>query len=164
MDPETNQGDAYATYSYATQVVEVEVDPETGKVDVLNVAAIQDVGKAINPMLCEGQIEGGTVQGMGYGLFEEVKSKNCVVVTKNFDNFIIPTTTDIPNITSVIVEDKEPKGPYGAKGVGEPSIIPTAPAIINAIYDAIGVRIFELPANLERIRSAIQSTIDKEGK
>jgi len=164
VNPETNQGDAYATYSYATQVVEVEVDPETGKVDVLNVAAIQDVGKAINPMLCEGQIEGGIVQGMGYGLFEEVKSKNCVVVTKNFDNFIIPTTTDIPNITSVIVEDEEPKGPYGAKGVGEPSIIPTAPAIINAIYDAIGVRIFELPANLERIRSAIQSTIDKEGK
>jgi len=164
VNPETNQGDAYATYSFATQVVEVEVDTETGKVDILNVVAIHDVGKAINPVLCEGQIEGGVVQGMGYGLFEEVKSENCVVVTKNFDNFLIPTAADIPKITSIIVEDEEPKGPYGAKGVGEPSLIPTAPAIINAIYDAIGVRIFELPANLERIVSAVQSTSDKEGR
>lgn len=164
VNPETNQGDAYATYSFATQVVEVEVDTETGKVDVLNVVAIHDVGKAINPALCEGQIEGGVVQGMGYGLFEEIKLENCVVVTKNFDNFLIPTAADIPNITSIIVEDEEPKGPYGAKGVGEPSLIPTAPAIINAIYDAIGVRIFELPANLERVKAAVQSTSDKEGR
>jgi CO/xanthine dehydrogenase Mo-binding subunit len=164
VNPETNQGDAYATYCFATQVVEVEVDTETGKVDVLNVVAIHDVGKAINPVLCEGQIEGGVVQGMGYGLFEEVKSENSVVITKNFDNFLIPTAADIPNITSIIVEDEEPKGPYGAKGVGEPSLIPTAPAIINAIYDAIGVRIFELPANLERIKSAVQSISDKGGK
>jgi len=164
VNPETNQGDAYATYSFATQVVDLEVDTETGKVDILEVVAIHGVGKAINPVLCEGQIEGGVVQGMGYGLFEEVKSENCVVVTKNFDNFLIPTAADIPNITSIIVEDEEPKGPYGAKGVGEPSLIPTAPAIINAIYDAIGVRIFELPANLERIISAVQSTSDKEGR
>jgi CO/xanthine dehydrogenase Mo-binding subunit len=164
VDPETNQGDAYATYAYGTQVVEVEVDTETGKVDVLNIIAIHDVGKVINPVLCEGQIEGGAIQGMGYGLFEEVKSEQCKVITKNFDTFLIPTVSDTPNIKSIIVEEEEPKGPYGAKGIGEPAIIPTAPAIINAIYDAIGIRLFELPASLERIWSALQSNSNKEGQ
>lgn len=154
VDPETNQGDAYATYAFATQVAEVEVDLETGQVHVLRVAAAHDVGKAINIDTCEGQIEGGTVQGLGWAIFEEVEKKDGVVLTTNLDKFLIPTACDAPEITSIIVEEEEPKGPYGAKGVGEPALIPTAAAIINAIYDAIGVRIYDLPANLERVLAA----------
>ncbi|MEW6622773.1 MAG: molybdopterin cofactor-binding domain-containing protein [Bacillota bacterium] len=164
VDPETNQGDAYASYCFATQVVEVEVDTDTGQVEVLKVIAVHDVGKAINPVTCEGQIEGGVVQGLGYGLFEEVETKDGVVRTRNFDEFLMPTAADVPDITSIIVEDEEPKGPYGAKGVGEPSLIPTAPAIVNAIYDAIGVRIFQLPANLERVLAAAQPMGKKGGE
>lgn len=155
VDPETNQGDAYATYIYATQVADVEVDTETGDVTVLKVFAAHDVGKAINPQNIEQQIEGAIAQGMGYALMEEIILKEGKTLTPSFNKFLIPTSMDVPEVIPCIVEDLEPKGPFGAKGVGEGAIIPTAAAIVNAIYDAIGVRIKSLPVTPEKILEAL---------
>lgn len=151
VDPVTNQGDAYATYIYATQVADVEVDTETGEVTVLRVFAAHDVGRAINPRNVEQQIEGAVAQGVGYAVMEEVVLKEGRTMTPSFNKFLIPTAMDAPEVITCIVEDQEPKGPYGAKGVGEGAIIPTAAAVINAIYDAVGVRITSLPATPEKI-------------
>ncbi len=156
VDPETNQGDAYASYTFATHVAEVEVDTETGQVSVLRIAAAHDVGKVINLDTCEGQVEGGVAQGLGWALFEDVESEDSVVQSDNFDTFLMPTVLDMPEIISIMVEDPEINGPFGAKGVGEPALIPTAPAILNAIYDAVGIRIYDLPANLERVKAALE--------
>lgn len=155
VDQETNQGDAYATYIYATQVVDVEVDTETGEVTVLQVFAAHDVGRAINPMNIEQQVEGAVAQGLGYALMEEIILKEGRTMTPGFNKFLIPTAMDVPRVITSIVEDPEPKGPYGAKGVGEGAIIPTAAATINAVYDAIGVRITELPITPEKILKAL---------
>ncbi|MEM3342360.1 MAG: xanthine dehydrogenase family protein molybdopterin-binding subunit, partial [Thermoplasmata archaeon] len=118
----------YYTYSFATHIIEVMVDIETGRTKPLNIWAANDVGRAINPMGVEGQIEGGTVQGMGYGLFEDLITKEGKILNPDFTNYIIPTTMDVPNIYPIIVEDLYPGGPYGAKGLGEPSLIPTPAA------------------------------------
>ncbi len=155
VDRETGQGNAYSNYSYATQLAEVEVDTETGKVDVLRVIAATDVGKAINPMNVEGQIEGGVVMGLGYALTEEIKQEKGYVKTKNFGEYMLPTSLDIPEIETHIVEVPVSSGPYGAKGVGEPALIPTTPAILNAIANALGVRVTDLPANLENLHRLI---------
>ena len=150
LDPKTGQGIPYATYDFATQLAEVEVDTETGKVKVLRIAACHDVGKAIHPKNVEGQITGGIAMGLGFALMEEYVPEE----TLSFVNYLMPTTKDMPEVTPMIVEHEEPTGPFGAKGVGEPALIPTAPAILNAIADAIGERIYDLPANLERVRDA----------
>lgn len=155
VDPETNQGDAYVHYIYATQVADVEVDTETGEVTVLRIGAAQDCGKAINPKNVEQQIEGGVVQGMGYALMEEIVLKEGKTLTPSFNKFLIPTAMDAPEIISYIVEDPDPKGPFNAKGLGEGPIIPTAAAIVNAVYDAIGVRITSLPITPEKILAAL---------
>lgn len=155
VDPETNQGDAYASYTFASHVAEVEVDTETGNVSVLRIAAAHDVGKVINLDTCEGQVEGGIAQGLGWAIMEDVEEKDAIVLSKNFDKYLIPTALDMPEIITIMVEDPEINGPFGAKGVGEPALIPTAPAITNAIYDAVGIRIYDLPANLERVKAAI---------
>lgn len=155
LDPETGQGRPYATYAFATQVVELEVDTETGKVEVLNIVAAHDVGKAINPESVVGQIEGGCAMGLGYALLEEVEVKEGKIKNPNMSQYLIPTVLDMPEIHSIIVEDYEPTGPFGAKGVGEPALIPTAAAITNAIYDAIGVRINSLPITPEKILEAL---------
>lgn len=152
LDPKTGQGAPYATYAFATHLAEVEVDTDTGKVKVNRVIASHDVGKAINPKNVIGQIMGGVTMGMGMALMEEyVPGK-----TVSFVNYLIPTVKDVPEVVPVIVEDQEPSGPFGAKGVGEPALIPTAPAILNAIADAIGERIYDLPASLERVLEAIR--------
>jgi CO/xanthine dehydrogenase Mo-binding subunit len=151
VDPETNQGDAYSTYIYATQVADVEVDTETGEVKVLQVVAAHDCGRAINPQLVEGQIEGAVAQGLGYAIMEEVILNSGKTMTPTFAEYLIPTSLDMPKVIPIIVEDLEPQGPFGAKGVGEGAIIPTAVAIINAIYDAVGVRITSLPVTPEKI-------------
>ena len=152
LDPKTGQGSPYATYAFATHLAEVEVDLETGKVNVNRVIASHDVGKAINPKNVIGQIMGGVTMGVGMALMEEyVPGK-----TISFVNYLIPTSKDVPEVIPIIVEDQEPSGPFGAKGVGEPALIPTAPAILNAIADAIGERIYHLPANLERVLEAIR--------
>jgi len=156
VDPETGQGNAYSNYSYAAQLAEVEVDTETGKVEVLRVIAATDVGKAINPLNVVTQIEGGVVMGVGYALTEEVKQEKGYVKTKNLGQYMIPTSLDIPEVETHIVEVPISSGPYGAKGVGEPALIPTTPAILNAIANAIGVRVTDLPANLENLHRLIR--------
>jgi len=152
LDPKTGQGSPYATYAFAAHLAEVEVDVETGKVKVIRVIACHDVGKAINPKNVIGQIMGGVTMGVGMALMEEYVPKKTV----SFVNYLIPTSKDIPEVIPIIVEDGEPSGPFGAKGVGEPALISTAPAILNAIADAIGERIYHLPANLERVMEAVR--------
>ena len=144
LDGETGQGSPYGTYAYATQLIEVEVDVGTGKVDVLKIIAAHDVGRAINPVLVEGQIEGGSTMGLGYALLEESTTMQGRIKNTNFTDYLIPTSMDVPEIEAIIIEKTEPSGPFGAKGVGEPALIPTAAAIANAIYNAIGVRIYSL--------------------
>ncbi len=151
LDPETGQGSPYATYAFATHLAEVEVDTETGRVKVNRVIASHDVGKAINPQNVIGQIMGGITMGVGMALMEDYIPGETI----SFVNYLVPTSKDVPDVIPIIVEDQEPTGPFGAKGVGEPALIPTAPAIMNAIAHAIGQRIYHLPANLERVMEAI---------
>ena len=160
LDSETGQGSPYATYAFATHLAEVEVDIETGKVKVNRVIASHDVGKAIHPQNVMGQIMGGVAMGTGFALMEEYVPGE----ETSFVNYLIPTSKDVPEIIPIIVEDEEPTGPFGAKGVGEPALIPSAPAILNAIADAIGQRIYHLPANLERVLEAIQRGMDINSK
>ncbi len=154
LDPETGQGAPYGTYAFATHLAEVEVDTETGKVKVNRVIASHDVGKAIHPKNVIGQIMGGVAMGTGFALMEEFVSGE----TTSFVNYLIPTSKDVPEVIPIIIEDEDPTGPFGAKGVGEPALIPSAPAILNAIADAIGQRIYHLPANLERVLEAVQKS------
>jgi CO/xanthine dehydrogenase Mo-binding subunit len=156
VDHETGQGDAYSAYAYASQLAEVEVDTETGKVDVLRIVSATDAGKAINPSSVEGQIEGGAVMGIGYGLTEEIKVEKGYLKTGSLGEYMIPTSLDVPRIDPHIIEVPVSRGPYGAKGVGEPALIPTTPAILNAIADAVDVRVTELPANLENLHRLIR--------
>ena len=155
---ENGQGEPYATYGFAAQIAEVEVDTELGKVRPLRIAAAHDVGKAINPTQVEGQIHGGIAQGLGLALMEEYIPGR----TENLHDYLIPTVGDVPDIECFIIEDAEPLGPYGAKGIGEPALVPTAPAILSAIHQAIGVRIRKLPATPDRVRQAILAKANSE--
>ena len=141
LDPVDGSGSPWQAYVYGCQVAEVEVDTLTGEVQVLGIWAVHDVGRAINPRGVEGQIEGGVVQGLGQALMEDYQLEDGHTKTHGFAKYILPTALDIPQINTSIVEDRDPRSPLGAKGIGEPSLIPTAPAIMNAIYDAVGVRI-----------------------
>ena len=132
-------------------MAEVEVDTETGKVDVLNFVSCHDVGKAINRNSVLGQFYGGVAMGLGYGLMEEFDFEDSIPKRLNFDEYLIPTSMDVPNIIPIIVENEDAAGPFGAKSIGEPSNELAAPAIINAIYNATGKRIYEIPATLERV-------------
>lgn len=160
VDLETGQGNPYWPYTFATQKAVVEVDDETGKIDVIEIETYNDSGKIINPEMAEGQIQGGVAMGIGYAIMEEIEFQNGVIKNSNFSDYIIPTSLDVPNVKINFVEDKEESGPYGAKGLGEPSMVPTVPAVINAIYDAVGVRMTELPATCDRVLQAIKN---KEG-
>jgi CO/xanthine dehydrogenase Mo-binding subunit len=151
LDPETGQGKPYATYAFATQIAEVEVDVESGEIEVLRIVAAHDVGQAINPVNVEGQIEGGCTMGLGYALTEEIQVKEGRILTKNLATYLMPTALDVPAIHPLIVQESEKTGPFGAKGVGEPTLIPTAAAIANAVYDAIGIRFTELPLTPDRV-------------
>jgi CO/xanthine dehydrogenase Mo-binding subunit len=155
-------GDISTGYNFAAQVAEVEVDPETGKVQVQRFYSANDLGKAVNPRGAVGQIEGGIAQGLGYALLEEIKYDEGRVVNDNLLDYRMPTFKDVPPIDSILVECHESQGPYGAKGVGESTIIPTAPAIFNAIYDACGVRLTSLPANAEKVLTALQQKHKEE--
>ncbi len=146
------KGVPYATYAFAAQIAEVEVDVELGTVRVLRIAAAHDVGKAINPVIVEGQIHGGIAQGLGMALMEEYLPG----VTEDLHNYLMPTFGDVPEITSIIVEDPEPTGPWGAKGIGEPALIPTLPAIFGGIHHATGARLTTAPAMPERVLQAIR--------
>jgi len=139
-------------YMYAAQAVDLEVDPETGKIKVHKVAAAHDVGKALNPMAVEGQIEVGVVQGLGTGLWEEVLyDENGKMLNPNFRDYRVPTAVDAPEIIPIIVEATHEEGPFGAKGIGEMTLVSTPTAVGNAIYNATGIRLKELPATPERL-------------
>ncbi len=155
MDVDTGQGAPYWPYTFNCYGVEVEVDTETGKVDITRAVCAQDAGRAINPSMVEGQIDGGFAMGVGYALFEDIVLKDGRIKNNKFSKYIIPTSLDIPEIEKIIIEEPESTGPFGAKGIGEPVMIPVAPAILNAIYDAVGVRITELPASPEKILKGI---------
>jgi nicotinate dehydrogenase medium molybdopterin subunit len=164
LDPDTGQGKPFATYVYATQIAEVDVDDETGEVEVLRVVAAHDCGTPINPMLVEGQVEGGIAMGVGYALQEEILFDAAGrQINSNLTNYIMPTALDMPEIEVDIVESRDPTGPFGAKGVGEPTSVPTAAAILNAIYDAVGVRLTTLPATPERVMEAIKAASAETG-
>jgi xanthine dehydrogenase molybdenum-binding subunit len=150
------KGNFSVTYTFGTHGVEVEVDKETGQVKILKYVAAHDVGKAINPMLLEGQVYGGAVMGLGYALTERLILDKGKVKNPNFLDYKILTAKDIPPIEAVVVETDDKEGPFGAKGIGEPGLVPTAPAIANAIYDAVGVRIKELPITPERVLAALK--------
>jgi aldehyde oxidoreductase len=145
------QGVPYATYAFAAQLAVVEVDVELGTTKVLRIVAAHDVGRAINPMQVEGQIEGGIAQGLGLALMEEYLPGR----TENLHDYLIPTAGDMPRIETILIEDAEPLGPFGAKGVGEPGLVPTAPAILGAIDHATGVRMLQVPVLPHRLRAAI---------
>jgi nicotinate dehydrogenase medium molybdopterin subunit len=165
LDPETGQGKPFGTYVYATQIAEVEVDDETGDVEILRIVASHDCGTPINPMLVEGQVEGGISMGVGFALQEEILfNDKGVQMNPNLTNYIMPTSLDMPEIEVDIVDNYDPSGPFGAKGVGEPTLVPTAACILNAIYDAVGVRIHSLPATAEKVFNAIQAKRDAEPK
>jgi CO/xanthine dehydrogenase Mo-binding subunit len=163
-DPETSQGTVYLQYTYGAVTAEVEVDTETGRVQVLKMVAAYDVGKAINPISLEGQIEGGTIQGLGYALMEEMIHKNGVVVNPNLGDYYVPTSLDIPEIKTIIVEYPGRLGPFGAKAIGEPPVVLPAPAIVNAIDNAIGVRITEIPATPDRLLINLRRTQEVQEK
>jgi len=158
-DPETQYGNVSSAYTFGAQIAEVEVDPKTGKVTILNFAAAHDVGKAINPMAVEGQLEGALVQGAGYGLMEDMVGIDGRIYNPNFLNYRLPTILDISPMKIMMVESNDPVGPYGAKGVAEPALVATAPALANAIYHAVGVRITNLPVTPQKILAALK---DKE--
>jgi len=149
------QGIPYAQFGYAAHLVVVEIDTEMGTTKPIKFVAAHDVGRAINPMLVEGQVHGGIAQGLGMALMEEYLPGR----TENLHDYLIPTIGDIPPIETIIVEEPDAHGPYGAKGLGEHVLIPTAPAILNAIYDAVGVRITQVPATPSRVRAAIKAKL-----
>ena len=149
---ENGQGSPYAVYGYGAQMVELQVDPTLGTVKLLKITAAHDLGRTINPLLATGQIEGGIAQGIGLALMEEYIPGR----TENLHDYLIPTTGDVPPIESLLIEVPDPNGPYGAKGLGEHVLIPTAPAILNAIHHATGAEITHLPALPHRIRDAIR--------
>ena len=161
-DPATSQGTTYLQYTYGAVTAEVEVDTETGQVKVLKMVTAYDIGKAINPLSLEGQIEGGTVQGLGYAIMEELVHKDGVVLNPNLADYYIPTSLDIPEIKTIIVEYPGHLGPYGAKAIGEPPIVLPAPAIVNAIENAIGVRLTEIPATPDRVLTGFKRAARKD--
>jgi len=164
-DPETGQCEPHISYGYATQIALVEVDTETGEVEVLKMWAAHDVGRAVNPEMVMGQIGGGVHMGLGYALMEEFIQQEGVVRTRKLAEYLIPTVFDMPpEIVPIIIEVPDPTGPYGAKGVGEMTTLPTAAAILNAIHDAVGVRLDRLPATAERVLMAMKRQPAARGK
>ncbi len=150
---ENGQGSPYAIYGFGAQMAELEVDLDLGTVEMLRVTAAHDVGRAVNPTLVEGQIHGGIAQGIGMALMEEYLPGR----SENLHDYLIPTFGDVPEIVTILIESDDPLGPYGAKGVGEHTLVATAPAILNAIRHAIGAPVRHLPASPPRVLEAIRS-------
>jgi CO/xanthine dehydrogenase Mo-binding subunit len=149
---ENGQGVPYAQFGYAAHLVVVEVNTKLGTINPINIVAAHDVGQAINPLLVEGQVQGGVAQGLGMALMEEFIPGR----TDNLHDYLIPTIGDVPPIETVIVEEPDAHGPFGAKGLGEHALIPTAPAILNAVNNATGVRLRHVPALPHRVRAALK--------
>jgi CO/xanthine dehydrogenase Mo-binding subunit len=159
MDAETGQGNPVAAFSYAAAHAEVEVDSETGFVDVRRFLIATDCGCAINPLLLEGQLEGGAAMGIDHALREDTRppTRPDRGVTLDLTEYVISTALDVPEIITLVVEHPDPNGPFGAKGAGEINVILPGPAICNAIFDAVGVRLTALPATPERVLAALMA-------
>ena len=157
LDPKTGQGNAYHPIAYGTQIAEVTVDIKTGKVKVDKIVACHYIGKALNPESVRGQILGGISMGWGYALTEDSDDSDGKCLANTFGKYRMMRATDSPEYNVVLLEAPEPTGPYGAIGIGEPPTVATAPAITNAIYDAIGVRITSLPATPKKILAALKN-------
>ncbi len=155
FDDATYQGDAYPAYGWAAAVATVEVDLDTCEVQVMDVIAVDDVGKVIHPILCEGQVEGGTLQAVGYATIEEMKLDKGRYLNDRLATYLIPTALDAPHIRTILVEAPYSGSPHGAKGVGELPMDVGAPAVVAAIHDATGVWIHDLPATPEKILEAL---------
>lgn len=159
-DDDTYTGDAYPAFSWGAEVAEVEVDLDTYETTVLKITTAQDIGRAIHPVLAAGQIEGGTLQAVGYGLMEELVWDRGRIVNNRLTNYIIPTALDAPEIETIIIEKEYPHGPFGAKGVGELPMNGAAPAICAAIFHATGALLSTIPATPERLMAALDETRD----
>jgi putative selenate reductase molybdopterin-binding subunit len=162
-DPETGIGDFAMSYSFGAHAVEIEVDEETGHVRVVDFVAATDCGNVINPALAESQVEGGVAQGIGYGLMEDLVCEEGQVLNPRFSTYRIPTATEMPPVRAYWVETNDPRGPYGAKGLGEMGLVPTAAALANAVYDATGARITQIPLTPERVVTALDAVRRKTG-
>lgn len=158
FDDETYRGDAYPAFGWASCVAEVDVDLDTGEVAVTNVVAVDDIGRVIHQVLAEGQVEGGTLQAIGYATIEEMKLHDGRYLNDRLATYLIPTALDAPRITAILVEAPFSGAPHGAKGVGELPMDVGAPAVVAAIHDATGAWIHELPATPERILAALGAT------
>jgi len=156
-DPKSKYGNISPAYPFGCHIAEVEVDPQTGQVTVTDFTAAHDVGRAINPLATEGQIQGGVAQGLGWTLTENMVTDNGILKNPDFVDYVMPTTRDVPEIKPILVEPHEPNGPYGAKGIGEPALNPAMSAVTNAIYDAIGLRIRKLPIAPEKILAHLKA-------
>ncbi|MDL2213944.1 xanthine dehydrogenase family protein molybdopterin-binding subunit [Clostridia bacterium OttesenSCG-928-O13] len=164
-DKVTKYGNISAAYSFACHVAEVEIDQDTGKVEVLNYYAVHDAGNVINPMLAEGQIEGGVAQGLGYALYEDYHfGPDGRMLNNSFLDYKLPTFKDVPNIVCGFAESEDPVGPMGAKGLGEPTIVPVAAAVGNAIANALGTRICHMPFGAEKVRGTVQKILKERGQ
>jgi CO/xanthine dehydrogenase Mo-binding subunit len=164
IDPETGQGQVFPDFTYGAFAVEVAVDTETGEYTVLKAAACHDAGRAINRAAVEGQMVGGGVQGLGYATIEDLIVKEGVIQTPSLSEYLVPTSMDFPPIQAIILESGTGVGPFGAKGIGEPSLTPAAPAFASAVADAIGVRINEIPITPGKILAALDGTKIEAGQ
>jgi CO/xanthine dehydrogenase Mo-binding subunit len=164
--PQTLMGNTHPTHSFSAQGVEVEVDESTGAIHVLRVVSAHDLGRAINPQSAEGQVEGAVCIGIGYALSEAYQFEDGQTLTNNFADYGIPRAPGVPRIEAVLVETNDPMGPFGAKGIGQTGTLLPAPAIANAVEDAVGVRLTELPMNPDRVLEAIlkKRSSDKSDK
>jgi CO/xanthine dehydrogenase Mo-binding subunit len=157
FDPRSGQGRTFPDYTFGTHAVNIEVDLDTGTIRVLDYVACHDVGRAINPLRVEGQFHGGVAQGVGYALTEEIVTDDGISHSALFADYLIPSAQDLPDIESLILEETPGKGPFGARGIGEPTIAPTAAAIASALEDAVGIRPDRLPITPERVLGALRS-------
>jgi len=163
FDPQTGYGVPNLAYGYVAQAVEVEVDTETGLLRILRVVCADDVGRAVNPRLIEGQIEGGVAQAAGWATVENFITREGRVVTDRLSTYLIPTALDVPErVESIIVEHPDPRGPWGVRGVGEMPFIPLAPALAAALHDATGVWFDQLPLTPERVVERLEGRGDAE--
>jgi CO/xanthine dehydrogenase Mo-binding subunit len=155
-DPQTGKSEPNFAYGYVAQGVTVEVDTEIGQIKILEVISTNDVGKAVNPMLVQGQIEGGVVQATGYAILENFIQRGGFVLTPYLSTYLIPTVQDVPDtVKSIILEYADPIGPYGARGMAEMPFLPLAPAVIAAVHQATGVWFYEFPLVPERVLRGI---------
>ena len=162
VHPDTKYGNISCAYPFVAQVAEVKVDRATGEVKVLRVSAAHDLGKTINPLLSEGQVQGALAQGLGFATSEQMVTDQGRITTDTFRRYHMPRITDMPAVGTVFVESDDPVGPYGAKGLAEPALTPTAPAIANAVYHAVGVRIKDLPVTADKVLAALEEKRARE--